>query len=140
MKAALESDELKDVKFQIDGKLLKAHKSVLAARSPVFKKMFLTNMKESKSNEVVISDISHDTFDEMLFFIYTGKVSSNFHIVVMELFAASHKYQIESLRKVCEAEVSANLSEENAAAVLEFANIYDCDESLKAEAFTLYKR
>lgn len=140
LKAALVSDELKDVKFLIGDQEIKAHKVVLAARSPVFRKMFATKMKESNSNEVVISDISYDTFEEMLFFIYSGNITSDFPTLVMDLFAASHKYQLEDLKKLCGTEISENLSEENAAAVLEFAEIYDCGENIKKEAFSLCKR
>lgn len=140
LKAALACEELKDVTFLFGKQEIKAHKVVLAARSPVFRKMFATNMKESKSNEVVISDISYDTFEEMLFFIYSGKVTSDFPTLVMDLFAASHKYQVEDLKKLCETEISENLSEENARDVLVFADIYDCDKNLIKEAFSLYKR
>lgn len=139
-KLTLENDNFKDVKFLIGKKEIWAHKIILAARNPVFKKMFVAGMKESQSNEAVITDVNFDTFEEMIHFIYTGKVSPKFSELAMELFEASHKYQIENLKKLCEMEISQNLSEENSAAVMEFANFYDCDDSLKEEAAKLYKR
>lgn len=140
LNTVLKSVELKDVTFFIGEKRLKAHKVVLAARSPVFKRMFSTEMQELRTNKVVVSDINCDTFKEMLHFIYTGKVTDNFETVVMELYAASHKYQLDDLKSICVAEISENLSETNAEAILEFANIYDCDENLKNEAHRLFKR
>lgn len=138
--ALLEGDELKDVSFKVEGKIVKAHKAILAARSPVFKKMFTLKMKETKENVVEVTDIKHDTLEEMLHFIYTGSVSELFPIVVLELFEAAHKYQIECLIKVCEIEMHQNLTEENAAAIHELSKIYDIDEGLKHEAFKLFKR
>lgn len=137
---ALEDEEFKDVKFIVNQKEIPAHKVVLAARSPVFKKMFITNMTEAQTNHVVITDISHDIFEEMLFFIYTGKTSEKFSMFAIELLAAAHKYQIENLKKLCEAEISKNLTEENAGAVLKSANLFDCDEAMKKEALQLFKR
>ncbi|OXU25005.1 hypothetical protein TSAR_013445 [Trichomalopsis sarcophagae] len=50
------------------------HKCILAKRSPVFAAMFQTQMKETQENEVMIEDVEHDVFVEMLRFIYSGKV------------------------------------------------------------------
>lgn len=141
METALEGDELKDVTFVIGKRKVMAHKAILlAARSPVFKKMFQTPMKEAKHNVVKISDIKFDTLEEMIYFIYTGRVTSSFPVLALELFEASDKYEIESLKAACELEISENLNEENAAAVLELAKFYDCDENLKEEAFNICQR
>lgn len=132
--------EFKDVTFKVENKEIQAHKVILAARSPVFKKMFAAKMKEAQTNKVTISDISSDTFEEMLRYIYTGKTSEMFSTVAMELLGASHKYEIRGLKKLCEAEISRNLTEENAGAVFKLAKLYECDEAIKKEALQLFKR
>lgn len=137
---ALEGDDLKDVIFKVEKRTFSAHKAILAARSPVFKKMFISKMKESKENVVVIPDMSQDTFEEMLHFIYSGTVTSNFPVVVLELFEAAHKYQIDGLVRVCETEIYQNLTEDNAAAVHNISKMYDVSDALKNEAFKLFKR
>lgn len=141
LQALLASDDLKDVNFKIDNKNISAHKTILAARSAYFKKMFTIDMVESQTNEVLIPDTSYDTFEEMLHFIYTGRVTSttNFSFLAMELFVAAHRYQIEDLQKMCENEILENLNEQNSAEVLDLVHLYDCDESLKREALRLFK-
>lgn len=139
-KCALECDDLKDVTFMVEDKVVKAHKAILGARSPVFKNMFMSNMREMKENVVEVTDIKLDTFQEMLHFIYVGSFTENFTIVVLELLEAAHKYQIESLIKACENEMHRSLTEENAAAIHGICTLYDVDESLKNDAFKMLKR
>jgi len=55
---------------------LKAHKLVLAARSPVFAAMFEHECEESRRNRIEIVDLTVDVMEQMLRYIYTGKVSS----------------------------------------------------------------
>jgi len=47
---------------------------VLEARSPVFQRMFATEMKEAKDNVVEISDIGEEPMKAFLSYIYTGKL------------------------------------------------------------------
>lgn len=140
LKLALETEEFKDVKLIIDKKEFTAHKAILAARSLVFKKMFVSNMKEARTNIVYINDIKAEIFEEMLRFIYTGKVSEYFQVFALELFEAAHKYEIEDLMEICKNAISENLSDENAADFLNMAVVYDFDENLKKEAFSLLKQ
>uniref|UniRef100_A0A914YZ10 BTB domain-containing protein n=1 Tax=Panagrolaimus superbus TaxID=310955 RepID=A0A914YZ10_9BILA len=50
------NQENKDFTIIVDEKEIAAHKNVLAARSPVFARMFESGMKEAKENRVVIKD------------------------------------------------------------------------------------
>lgn len=138
--AAFKSDALKDFKLVVGKEEILVHKAILAARCPVFKRMFLAAWNESKKSEVIITDINFDTLKEMLHFLYTGGVTSKFSTLAMELFEAAHKYQIEDLIKACEMEIFDNLTAENAEAILKLINVYECDASLKEEAFKLYKK
>ena len=66
---------LKDVYFDVGDREFKAHKSILALRSPVFAAMFEHPTKEKMTNRVVIEDIEPSVFQELLRFIYTGRLS-----------------------------------------------------------------
>lgn len=59
------------------GKVFPCHKLIMSARSPVFKAMFVVQMKESKSGKVTIEDIKPEIMTEMLHFIYTGLVKDS---------------------------------------------------------------
>ena len=85
-----------DVKIVVSGKEFLAHKIILSgkknnvfiliqefnnfsqnlARSVVFEKMFQHDMKENLKNKVDLNDIVPEVFEELLKYIYTGKVSN----------------------------------------------------------------
>ncbi|VUZ41516.1 unnamed protein product [Hymenolepis diminuta] len=70
----------------------KAHKAILAARSPVFAAMFEHGMAESRANKVYITDVEPDTLAEVLRFIYTGRVIGlDNPVAAQELLAAADK-------------------------------------------------
>lgn len=49
-----------------DGYECRVHKAILGARSPVFAAMFEHDMAESKSNRVVVGDVSGDVLLQVL--------------------------------------------------------------------------
>ena len=71
-------------------KEIKAHKLILASRSPVFAAMFEHELEESKQNRVVITDIKPEVAEAMVRYIYAGKVDS-FELYAMELLEAADK-------------------------------------------------
>lgn len=50
----LDQGVLSDVVLQVKGRVLHAHKAVLAARSPVFQRLFLSDMAESRTSTVAV--------------------------------------------------------------------------------------
>ena len=68
----MDSGLFSDVCLCAGGREFKAHKAILATRSPVFGAMFEHEMEESRKGRVEISDIDPDVFQELLRFIYTG--------------------------------------------------------------------
>ena len=71
-------------------KEFKAHKSILASRSPVFAAMFEHDLEESKQNRVVITDIKLEVAEAMIRYIYAGKIDS-IELYAMELLEAADK-------------------------------------------------
>ncbi|XP_044740015.1 speckle-type POZ protein-like, partial [Chrysoperla carnea] len=120
-----------------DGKEFQVHKTILAARSPVFAAMFEHEMEERKLNRVNITDIDYEILHELLKFIYTGKVD-NLQTMAGELFAAADKYAQERLKKLCEKELAANLSTENVMEILVLADLHGANQ-LKAQAIDFIK-
>ena len=91
--------DFKDVTLVIEGQEFKAHKSVLAAASAVFRAMFTHNFKEKAAGRDDVTDVDGDTFGRMLKYIYTGELEWN--PLVQKLLAAAHKYEIKSLVEKC---------------------------------------
>jgi hypothetical protein len=67
-------EKLSDVKLKIGTVFLNAHKSVLSARSQVFKAMFEHDTKESRDNQVVITSYDLPIMKELLRYIYCNRV------------------------------------------------------------------
>ncbi len=129
----IESDKgLKDVvlHFGPEKERVQASKFMLFARSPVFKTMFAVDMKESKSNEVSIPDISVAVGKEMITYIYTDK-APNVKTMTEELLIAAEKYQLPGLKALCENSIVNALNVSNAAYFLLFADRYCGDGKFK---------
>ena len=66
---------LSDVQLQARGEqCFRAHKAILATRSPVFAAMFSHGMKETQSGLVDLSDVEPAVLDELLHFVYSGSL------------------------------------------------------------------
>ena len=108
-------DHLADVTFEVDGKFIQAHKSLLSARSPVFRAMFQTKMEETFTDKVHVEDIEYDVMQALLKYIYSANIDENIEgthqpLFVVKLFAAADKYQIEYLRNLCELHICNSLN------------------------------
>lgn len=112
-----------------------AHKAILTVRSPVFKAMFESNMSESSSNQVQISDFDAVTIRRMVEFMYkdtfTGIKSTSYEDLI-SLLAISNKYQVLNLKKVTEKYVIKMLSANNVSELTHNAILYDASDLLKA--------
>lgn len=64
-----------DVVLCVGGHQFKAHKIILAARSPVFSAMFNHETKELLESRVDIHDINLEVFNDFLKYIYTGDIN-----------------------------------------------------------------
>ncbi|XP_052004356.1 speckle-type POZ protein-like A isoform X2 [Xyrauchen texanus] len=133
-----ECSRFTDCSLFVGGQEFKAHKSILAARSPVFNAMFEHEMEESKKNRVDITDVEPEVFKEMMGFIYTGK-APNLEKMADNLLAAADKYALERLKVMCEEALCNSLSVENVADTLILADLHSA-EQLKAQAIDFINR
>ncbi|KAJ3704866.1 hypothetical protein LUZ61_008571 [Rhynchospora tenuis] len=130
----LESKEMADITFEIDGELFAAHKLVLSARSPVFKAEFSGRMAESKMKTIKIKDIKPVTFKAMLHFIYTDSLpdmsDKDIPIVtqVQHLYKAADIYLLDGLKAVCEDMIIRNISVDTVISSLALAEEHSCNE------------
>ena len=66
-----DDEKFADLTLVACDKQLRAHKTVLASRSPVLASMIEQNMQ---NNQLVMEDVDSDVLAEMLQYMYTGKV------------------------------------------------------------------
>ncbi|CAM6093138.1 unnamed protein product [Calypogeia fissa] len=121
-----------------DGLSLKAHRVVMATKSPVFKAMFEADqMKEPHTGAVHIQELSHDQLKYLLEFLYCAhipdeKLAQHSHALLI----AADKYDIPVLSKVCEAYISTTVSASNVLEILELATLCSAS-SLKDTAINV---
>lgn len=86
------------------------HRAVLAAASPVFERMLRSDMAESKSQQIVISDVDASAIEHALEYIYTGHVAEKTGCQVIVL---GHKYDIPGLVEFAAPVALGNLTTAN---------------------------
>ncbi|XP_063089628.1 speckle-type POZ protein-like [Cavia porcellus] len=114
---------LADCCLCVGGQEFQAHKAILAARSPVFRAMFVHEMQESKNSQVEISDMEPEVFKEIMFFMYTGK-APKLDRMAPDLLAAADRYGLERLKLMCEKHLCCNLSVVNVLEILILADMH----------------
>lgn len=124
-----------DVVLGVGGREMRAHKSVLAARSVVFAAMFEHDMEENKRGRVDITDLDHDVVSQMLQFVYTGSVD-DVDAAAPGLLAAGDKYALGGLKAMCERSLCAQVTVASAAELLLLADQHSAD-LLKASAMDM---
>ncbi|GFU74284.1 TD and POZ domain-containing protein 4 [Trichonephila clavipes] len=125
-----------DTKLVTKTKSFLAHKCILSARSPVFKAMFNNDMRERNSECVNIEDFDEDTVQRMLLYMYTATLPDLQWDIACNLYTASDKYEILSLKIECSSFLKESLSSDNACDLLILADMHqDLDLNCRFNAF-----
>lgn len=92
-----------DVQFYFEnGDHIGGHVNILAARSSVFSAMFQHQMAETKTGQVDIFDIQPEIFQQLLHFIYSGRIGIPLNEDnAKSLYEVADKYCIEDLKEKC---------------------------------------
>jgi len=138
MKKLASMEALADVVIICDGDMeVKAHRSVLAARSPVFEAMFTHDMTEKRSGQVKIPDCKPEAMRNFLHFLYHAKLETYDHAA--KLLELADRYQVPTLKELCEIHLlSSPIPKVNAMEMLQLANLHNSDK-LKQKAFDVVK-
>lgn len=120
----LQQEKFTDVELRCDGQTFKAHKVVLAARSPVFDAMFTVPCSESLKPVALVEIEEADPMALKAFinFLYTSTIEEKDMELTPDLLVLANRYDVDSLKQRCTAALTGNLSVENAAQVLGIAD------------------
>lgn len=95
-----------DVIFEFEGEAqqLFCHRFMLSIRSRVFRAMFTSQMTESNSGKVLITDTTAAVMEKLLLYIYTDFIPDKKFLTLhgLELLRIAKKYDIEGLAMECE--------------------------------------
>ncbi|OAY70549.1 BTB/POZ domain-containing protein [Ananas comosus] len=101
-----------------------AHRAVLASRSPVFRSMFSHNLKEKELSTVNISDMSFDSCQAFLNYIYGNFKPDEFLTHRLALLRAADKYDISDLKEACHESLLEDIDTKNVLERLQTAYLY----------------
>ena len=104
-----------DVTLVCGEREFQVHRVVLATQSQFFKARFKEHWTK-EDNKIVMSDISPDTLEAVLTFMYTGEIETihNGELVkVLDVLKAAAEYQVTKLQALCERDILRILTDDN---------------------------
>ncbi len=127
MARILKTEEFSDIEFEVEGKILKAHRNVMISRSSYFKGMLCENLKQDRLNKPIhIDNISYVGFRALLFYLYTGNIEDDLVCeIVCELMRISKWYDLEDLNQKGYEYIQGKLSIDN------ILDIYICSSTIE---------
>jgi hypothetical protein len=106
---------LADLKFEVEGAEISAHRVMLHVRSEYFKRMFEARVSEQHSNKLEIKECRLPVFRIVHRFLYGGLVAQLLsQDIAQEVLMAADRFQLPLLKGVVEAFLSRQLDASNA--------------------------
>ena len=96
-----------DVTFELPDGEVQAHKNIISARVDVFDKMFSSNMRETITGKVQISDSDVLSFKAFLRFLYSGNLTEPFELE--SVLNLARKYDLPDLICPCISKLKSEL-------------------------------
>lgn len=106
--------ELSDLEIIIGNQKIKCHKAILVYRSPVFQRMFQSNMKENLENKLTIEDADEATILDFLWHLYEPTSRMDESKLTTELLKVANKYLVTSLMQKFEENSREIINKDNA--------------------------
>lgn len=110
----------------------------------MFNRMFKHDMKEAQEGKIIVEDISAPILTEFLRFLYCRRVDSleggqPDQLLIEELFKVAEKYDVPTLKDLCERRLVQDVGVENAAEMYCLGDMYNGDV-LKEQALRIMIR
>eukprot|EP00747_Dinoflagellata_sp_TGD_P167689 gnl/TRDRNA2_/TRDRNA2_192555_c0_seq1.p1 gnl/TRDRNA2_/TRDRNA2_192555_c0~~gnl/TRDRNA2_/TRDRNA2_192555_c0_seq1.p1 ORF type:complete len:350 (+),score=73.28 gnl/TRDRNA2_/TRDRNA2_192555_c0_seq1:79-1128(+) len=107
------------------GRVFRAHRLILAARSPVFRAMFLTGMRERRAGKVFIEDVTEEAVKCMLDFAYKDRCPDLEEDNIFDVLKLADKYDMPGLRDLCLDFMAQNARSDNVVNFIAAADSYN---------------
>jgi kelch-like protein 2/3 len=127
--------QLCDVTIKVKDQEFLAHRVVLAATSPYFLAMFTGELSESKQDSVTIKEVEPSAIEQLISFVYTGKIEVG-EENVQSLLPPANLLQLIEVRDICCDFLKDQLHPTNCLGIKAFADIHSCPDLLsEAQSF-----
>ncbi|KAK9396017.1 kelch-like 40 [Crotalus adamanteus] len=125
LKDMLDHQKFLDCVLKVKGKEFPCHRLVLAACSPYFRAMFLSDLDESQKKEVNLEDVDPEVMSKILHYIYTSELELT-EQNVQDIFSVANMFQIPSIFTVCVSFLQKRLCLSNCLAIFRLGLMLDC--------------
>ncbi|PUZ38504.1 hypothetical protein GQ55_9G202400 [Panicum hallii var. hallii] len=123
-----------DVTFEVGGEAFSAHRSVLAARSPVLEaELFFSAAREGATagDCIQIDGMLPQVFESLLHFVYTDSLpemtdETEESMMAEHLLVAADRFHLQGLKLICEEILCRDINEDTVAKILRFAVQHQC--------------
>ena len=115
LEAILATGDASDIALYVGPREFNAHKLILRARSPYFKGLFSSSMRDSDSDGLTITDIEPDVFEQLLRWMYTGELAEGAletADMAEHCLMGANRYELGGLKQLCEAKLCEGLTVE----------------------------
>jgi len=137
-KTILGNKDSSDAIIKCDGKEFYCHQSVLSAKSPVFRAMFQTTMKEKETGSIDIEEFPSEVVKKMLFYVYSGVVP-DIDKWGKESLNIAEKYQLLELKMSLGMKLASIIDDNNCIEYLALGDLFNVKE-MKDAAVNVIKR
>lgn len=135
-----DSSSATDVEFHCADDVIKAHKLVVCARSPVLASMLRSDMVEGRTGVATIEDMDAGVFRQFMKYLYCGKLDETTVDVEMSLYEAGSRFEVKSLTTHCARRLVRSLTVENSCEVLVLADAHSDEEFAEATLIFMVNR
>ncbi|KAL6651419.1 hypothetical protein ACP70R_010344 [Stipagrostis hirtigluma subsp. patula] len=137
LERALRDGRGADVTFDVAGRVFRAHRLLLAARSPVFDAELFGPMAEKDAQRVIeIVDVEPAIFEMLLHFIYTESLPGCFEgystATTQHLLVAADRYGLDRLKLMCAEKLCKSMDVSSVMSTLALADQHHCQQLKEA--------
>lgn len=131
MRKIFNKDVFSDVIFEVEDKVIYAHKAILVSQCDHFKAMFTSGMKESTQTKIQIKDWTYSSYLHMIEYLYTGWIKDFNPTIGLEILGLADAYGLENLKSLWENTLIHNVDNDNVVALLIDGHSYSALELKK---------
>uniref|UniRef100_A0A8C6UTF3 Influenza virus NS1A binding protein a n=1 Tax=Neogobius melanostomus TaxID=47308 RepID=A0A8C6UTF3_9GOBI len=135
MNALRKSGQFCDVRLQVRGHELMAHRAVLACCSPYLFEIFNSDLEPHGVSHVTFEDLSPEAVEVLLNYAYTAQLKADRELV-KDVYSAAKRFKIERVKQICGDYLLSKMDSQNAISFRNFASsMGDARVLAKADAY-----
>ncbi|XP_053327476.1 kelch-like protein 41 [Spea bombifrons] len=125
LRELLDENKFVDCYLKAGDKSLPCHRLILAACSPYFRELFLSEENEEKKKNVDLENVDPTVLESIIKYLYSADIELN-DGNVQDIFALASRFQIPSVFTVCVTYLQRRLSPTNCLAIFRLGLLLDC--------------